>query len=188
MTIETPEPAVTPQPSMPAAKRFSRPLIVVAAAALVALGTFGGVVAYAKAKGGPMGEKRIERLLEKVNATEEQKTKIKAIMDTARTDMEKLRDDTRTAVKETTALLSAETIDRAAIEAKRAERFAKMEQASKRMTAAMVDVADVLKPDQRKQVAEFLTRQMEHRGGKNRDGNRERKMDDGNKDGGESNN
>jgi Spy/CpxP family protein refolding chaperone len=61
--------------------------------------------------------------------------------------------DARTAVVE---LMSAPTLDRAAAETLRAERIAAIDEASKKMTAAMLDAAEVLTPEQRAELAKHL--------------------------------
>ena len=66
--------------------------------------------------------------------------------------------------RQAVALLSQESIDRAALETLRAGQLQLAEQASKRFTQALADVADVLTPDQRKQLAERIGRWHGHRG------------------------
>jgi Spy/CpxP family protein refolding chaperone len=57
-------------------------------------------------------------------------------------------------------LLSAATIDRAAIEALRAEQVALADATSKRLAQALADTADVLTPEQRVKLAERVSRRM----------------------------
>ena len=61
-------------------------------------------------------------------------------------------------------LLSHDTVDRAALEALRADQLKLAEQASRRFTQALADVADVLTPEQRKALAERIGRWHGHRG------------------------
>jgi periplasmic protein CpxP/Spy len=61
-------------------------------------------------------------------------------------------------------LLSRESVDRAALEALRVDQFKLVEQASMRLTQALADVADILTPEQRKQLAERIGRWHGHRG------------------------
>jgi len=75
-----------------------------------------------------------------------------------------MRDRMRDARLQAVALLSQPSIDRAAIEALRANQLQLAEQASKRFTQALADVADVLTPEQRKQLAERMRRWRGHRG------------------------
>jgi periplasmic protein CpxP/Spy len=62
------------------------------------------------------------------------------------------------------ALLSQPTIDRGALEALRANQLQMAEQASRRLTQALADAADVLTPEQRRQLAERAERWHGRRG------------------------
>jgi Spy/CpxP family protein refolding chaperone len=53
-------------------------------------------------------------------------------------------------------LLTATTIDRAAIEALRAEQIALADQASRRISQALADAATVLTPEQRRKIADHF--------------------------------
>jgi len=61
-------------------------------------------------------------------------------------------------------VLSQDHVDRAALETLRAEQLQLAEQASRRLTQALADVADVLTVAQRKQLAERIGRWHGHRG------------------------
>jgi Spy/CpxP family protein refolding chaperone len=54
--------------------------------------------------------------------------------------------------------LTAPTIDRTAIERLRAEQIGLAETASKRIAQALADAADVLSPEQRRKVADWMAR------------------------------
>jgi Spy/CpxP family protein refolding chaperone len=69
-----------------------------------------------------------------------------------------MRDRMREARAQAVALLSEPTVDRGALEALRAGQLQAAEQASRRLTQALADVADVLTPEQRKQIAEHVAR------------------------------
>jgi Spy/CpxP family protein refolding chaperone len=75
-----------------------------------------------------------------------------------------MRDRMRNARRQAVTLLSQPAIDRAALEALRADQLQLAEQASRRLTQALADVADVLTPAQRKQLAERAGRWHGRRG------------------------
>jgi Spy/CpxP family protein refolding chaperone len=75
-----------------------------------------------------------------------------------------MRDRMRDARLQAATLLAQPTIDRAALEALRANQLQLAEQASRRLTQALADVADVLTPEQRKQLAERAGRWHGRRG------------------------
>jgi Spy/CpxP family protein refolding chaperone len=112
--------------------------------------------------GGPMGpgatDERIERMVGHlavdVNATPEQKAKLAEIAKAAAKELRPLREKAFEARKRGADLLSAPTIDRAAIEKLRAEQIAAADVASKRMTQALADAAEILTPEQRKLAVE----------------------------------
>lgn len=108
-----------------------------------------------KAKGGFM-EYRMDRALNAVDATDEQKQKIKAIFEKARENMQAMRGEPGGMRDEIKAVLEKPVIDRDAVEAMRKTRVQKMDDASKIMTTAMIDAAEVLTPDQRAKLAKEI--------------------------------
>ncbi len=99
------------------------------------------------------GHHGMDRMLRSVGASDEQKTKIRDIFTKARADLNpdpKARQASQQKMRE---LLSAPTIDRAALEQLRVARVADHERASKRMSQAMADAAEVLTPEQRAKMA-----------------------------------
>jgi periplasmic protein CpxP/Spy len=97
-----------------------------------------------------------ERMLDRVNATAEQKAQIKKIMESARQDMQARRQAGQQLRQRTMDALAQPNIDANAVEALRAQLTAQHDQGSRRMTQAMVDAAKVLTPEQRKQLAEHM--------------------------------
>lgn len=120
--------------------------------------------------GGPgMGPGRhMERLLERVNATPEQRTQIRGIFEAAAADMRAQGDTRRQLHEQGLTLLSQPTIDAAAVERLRQQMVAQHDQASQRWSRAMVEAAGVLTPAQRTQLAEL----MRQRGQRGADGSR----------------
>lgn len=108
---------------------------------------------------------RIERTLAGIDATPEQIARVRAIAEAARADIMPIVAEFRGTREAFAEILGAETIDRAAAEALRAERFAAMEAASERGLEAMLDAAEVLTPAQRTELLEAME---EHRRGRGR--------------------
>lgn len=106
--------------------------------------------------GGHFAGRGLGRALDAVDATAEQEDRIWAIIDDARTELRPMMRefrDTRTAVMD---LMAAPTIDRAAAEALRVGRVAAIDEASKKMTAAALEAAEVLTPEQRAKLVEHM--------------------------------
>lgn len=106
--------------------------------------------------GGHFAGRGIERMLGSVDATAEQEERIWAIIDGARAELRPMKREFRDARGEVMELMTAPTIDRAAAETLRAERIAAIDEASKKMTAAALDAAEVLTPEQRATLAEQM--------------------------------
>ena len=93
-------------------------------------------------------------VLERVNATAEQKAQIRKIMEGARQDMHAQQQAGQALQQQMMAALAQPNLDAAAIESLRRQISAQRDQNSVRMTQAMVAAAQVLTPEQRKQAAE----------------------------------
>ena len=107
--------------------------------------------------------RRLDRILDQVEATDDQRTQIEAILDEAFESLAELRapgPDDKRAIVET---LSRPEIDRAALEALRAGHMTTAEQASRAMARALADAAEVLEPAQRARLPEILNRFGRHR-------------------------
>jgi Spy/CpxP family protein refolding chaperone len=91
-----------------------------------------------------------------LDATAEQQEKLRAIAKSAVKDLLPMREKAQTAHARATELLTQPKVDRPAIEAFRAEQLALADAASKRFTQAVVDVAEVLSPEQRQKAHEWL--------------------------------
>jgi Spy/CpxP family protein refolding chaperone len=110
---------------------------------------------------------RIERgvgyALDRIDATAEQKQKVGAILRQAAADLWPLRERHRAARWALRDILAAASIDRAKLEALRAEQMQLAETASKRIVAAMADAAEALTPEQRAKLAALAERWRERR-------------------------
>lgn len=113
---------------------------------------------------GPMDpaevDRRVERMTDQlageVNATPQQREKLTAIAKSAARDVLPMRDTVRQAHLRARDLLAETSIDRAAIEKLRSEQIANFDTISKRLTAALADAAEVLTPEQRKELAKRM--------------------------------
>ena len=122
--------------------------------------------------GGPIDpahlDQHIDRMLKhlyvEIDATDAQKQQLAPIVQSAARDLLPLRTQFMEGRRQAIALLSQDTIDRGALEALRANQFQLAEQMSKRFTQAIADVADVLTPAQRQQLAQRIGRWHGHRG------------------------
>lgn len=104
-----------------------------------------------------MGSTRhLERLLDDVGASADQKSQIKAIAEAARTDLQALHEGGRPLMQQQMDLFTQPTVDARAAEALRQQMLARHEQASKRMLQAMLDASRVLTPEQRQKIAQRM--------------------------------
>src|SRR5262249_7460728 len=114
--------------------------------------------------GGPLSpaqiDDRIDRMTKhmaiEIDATADQQAKVAAIAKAAVADLRPLREKAQAARAQAVAVLTAPTIDRSAIERLRAEQIGLAETASKRIVQALADAADVLNPEQRRKVADWI--------------------------------
>lgn len=105
-------------------------------------------------------EKKIDRIsgwiVEDLDGTPEQQAKLAAIAKAAAKDLAPIHDELVAGRKEAVAILTAEKVDRAALEAHRARQLQLLDTASARIAAAVADAADVLTPAQRAKAAAKL--------------------------------
>jgi periplasmic protein CpxP/Spy len=98
------------------------------------------------------------RMLDRINATAEQRAQITRITDAGRADMTAQRDAAKALRAKMQQAMSATVVDANAVEALRQQGMALHDQASKRRTQMMVDISRVLTPQQRQQIAERMAR------------------------------
>lgn len=94
-----------------------------------------------------------ERLLDDIKATDAQRKQIREITDRARADLQALQDKARDLHPGAMALWTAPQVDAAQAEKQRQQMLAHHDQVSKRAMQAMLDVAQVLTPEQRAKAA-----------------------------------
>lgn len=103
----------------------------------------------------PFG-RHLDHLLGEVKATDAQRQQIKQITDKARADVQALHEQGKGLHERAMALWTAPKLDAAEAEKLRQQMLAQHDQISKRMTQAMLDVGNVLTPEQRAKAAEVL--------------------------------
>jgi Spy/CpxP family protein refolding chaperone len=111
--------------------------------------------------GGDMFDGMMSRMLERVNATPEQRTQIQQIMQNQASEMRAQREAGRALRQQAMTLFAQPTVDATAVEALRQKQLAMHDAASKRMTAAMLQISGVLTPEQRKQMADAMSQRSE---------------------------
>ncbi len=103
-------------------------------------------------------ERRVNRVLGAVDASSEQRQKVRAIIEAAGNDLYPVRQQRIDNRKQIAAALAAPSIDRGKIEQLRQERLKLDDSASKRLTDAITDAAEVLTPAQRAELAKRMER------------------------------
>ena len=127
-------------------------------------GFMGG--SFDPAQMGPRIERMVKHFAVEIDATPEQSAKLVEIAKSAAKDLQPMRQKVQEARKRGMELLAAPTLDRTAIERLRADQIQAADAASKRLSQALADAAEVLTPEQRKKAAE----RMQHRRGWQRGG------------------
>jgi periplasmic protein CpxP/Spy len=113
--------------------------------------------------GGPEGRdgaghmgRMFDHMLDGLNATDAQRAQIKQIATAAEADLKAQRDAGRALHEKQMQIFAAPTVDAAAAESVRAQLSAQHDQASRRMTQAMLDASKVLTPEQRAKLGERM--------------------------------
>jgi Spy/CpxP family protein refolding chaperone len=98
----------------------------------------------------------LERMLNSVNATPDQRSRIQEIMKSARADLQAQHQASRGEREQLMALFAQPTVDARAVEAVRQQMLQSHDQSSRRWMQAMLDASAVLTPEQRAQLAERM--------------------------------
>jgi periplasmic protein CpxP/Spy len=118
-------------------------------------------------------EQRADRMTRhlavEIDATADQQEKLRALVRSTLRDLMPLREKTFDGRERVRALLTQPTIDRAAIEAFRAEKVALAEQFSTRVAKALGDAAEILTPEQRRLIADHMADRSSYGRGRRRD-------------------
>jgi Spy/CpxP family protein refolding chaperone len=104
-----------------------------------------------------MGSPRqMDRMLDSVDATPEQRAQIKQIVASAREAGRALRAQGQALRDQSAALFAQPDVDARAAEALRQQMLAQHDQASQRRMQTMLDISRVLSPEQRQKLAERM--------------------------------
>jgi periplasmic protein CpxP/Spy len=107
-------------------------------------------------------EKRLDRMLKhfyvEIDATEDQQRRLEPIVKQAAKDLLPMREQLHAGRREAIELLTQERVDPAALEALRAKKIGLADEASRRVTRAIGEAAEVLTPAQRKELAAHFAR------------------------------
>ena len=109
----------------------------------------------------PMQGRMVERMLDSVNATAEQRSQIKQITERAAADRKAQFESGRALREQGMNLFTQPVVDANAAEALRQQMLQHHDQASKRMMQTMLEVSRVLTPEQRKQLADRMAQRGE---------------------------
>jgi periplasmic protein CpxP/Spy len=101
-------------------------------------------------------DRRVRHAAVELGANAEQQEKLSTIIKATLKDLLPVREKMLSARKQARELLTAEKVDRAALEKLRADQIATHEAASKRLVQALADAAEVLTPEQRKKLDTML--------------------------------
>lgn len=108
-----------------------------------------------------MGGRGLERMLDSVDATPEQRTQVRQIAQAAAADLKAQRDAARVLHERQLQLFTQPVVDANAAEQLRQQMLAQHDQRSRRVMQAMLDVSRVLTPQQRQQLAQKLQQRRE---------------------------
>jgi protein CpxP len=147
-------------------------LLGVGAASGFAAGSVGGMPFWMLGAAGHHGlnperaakriDRRVDRMLNRVDASSEQREKVSGIFKGAFNDVSALGIKPWETREKAIALLRADTIDPAAFEALRAEQISTADTASKRVVQALTEAAQVLTSEQRRELADRWERHGRH--------------------------
>ena len=150
---------------------FSRSARMITAGVVLAVASSFALVAMAgPGPGGPGGMGGLggefgffagPHLLDSVNATDAQKAQIKQIMQAARADMKAQRTAGTGLHEQAMQLFMQPTVDATAVESLRQQMLLQHDQASRRISQAMIEISRVLTAEQRAQLGTQMKKRQE---------------------------
>jgi protein CpxP len=108
-------------------------------------------------------ERRLDKMLDVIKATDSQRTAIKAIAERMFAEMQPIHQQHKQLHDAIVTAFTAATVDRAAVEKLRLQVTALVDQGSQAFSKGLLDMAQVLTPEQRQTLAKFI---QEHHGGR----------------------
>ena len=138
---------------------------IAGALVLVIGGATWSAVGYSKWSGGDHGwfvERKIDRMLDAVDASDTQRDQVHAIVTAAVADLVEVRELKRAGREALVAALTRDTIDRAELEALRQSKLETVDRMSQRAVGALADAAEVLTPAQRRELVAEWGQRWEH--------------------------
>lgn len=99
-------------------------------------------------------DRSVNRMLRNVDATDEQRDRIRAIAKAAADDLKGQHQATRELRERMATLLGQSVVDANAIEAARQDLLKQQDATSRRISQALIDAANVLNPEQRQKLLE----------------------------------
>jgi Spy/CpxP family protein refolding chaperone len=104
----------------------------------------------------------VDHMLDGLNATDAQRAQVKQIAQAAAADLKTQHQAGRGLHEQGLALFTAPVVDARAVEALRQQSLAQHDQASKRVTQALLDISAVLTPEQRVKLGERIKQRAQH--------------------------
>jgi periplasmic protein CpxP/Spy len=124
-------------------------------------GHHGGMHGGPAMTGMPMHGRMLDRMLDSVNASAEQRAQVKQITERAAAERKAQFESHRALREQGMKLFSQPVVDATAAEALRLQMLQQHDQASKRMMQTMLEVSRVLTPEQRKTLADRMAKRSE---------------------------
>jgi protein CpxP len=118
----------------------------------------GGMAALTPEERAARADYVTDRMLSRLDATQEQKTRIKTIVQDAMKDLTQVREEHMKNRRAFVDALKQQSVDRDALKQIRDAELKLAESASDRLVNAIADAADVLTPEQRGKLAEMAER------------------------------
>lgn len=107
-------------------------------------------------------DRRVDRMLHGLDVSDDQAARIRNIARAAAQDLQGLREARRSLHEQARQVWTQPTVDANAVEALRQQQMALVDQRSRRMSQAMLEISHVLTPEQRTRLAERMEQRRRH--------------------------